>query len=159
MDVRRALSALARVVADRAERDPEFGTQIRKALGARAEIDSAAELKKKYAVREKGILPQRPANRRAPAALDPVRLARQGELVLRAELGRLNLEQLRDIVAEYGMDTGKLVLKWRTPERVISRIVEVAIGRAQKGSAFREPAETGASTSTPKTTHPPSARR
>lgn len=78
------------------------------------------------------------SNRRPRAILDPVRLARQGEPILRAELSRLDLEQLRDVVAEYGMDTGKLVLKWRTPNRIIDRIVEVSMNCARKGSAFRD---------------------
>jgi hypothetical protein len=53
-------------------------------------------------------------------------------------LGKLDIEQLRDVVADYGMDTGKLVIKWRTPDRIIDRIVEVSRQRAHKGSAFRD---------------------
>ncbi len=68
--------------------------------------------------------------------LDPIELARHGDAVLRARLAELNLEQLKDIVADYGMDTGRLVLKWKTPERIINRIVEVSIGRARKGEGF-----------------------
>jgi hypothetical protein len=49
----------------------------------------------------------------------------------------LSLEQLRDIVAEFGMDPGKLVLKWKSPQKVIDRIVEISMPRAQKGDAFR----------------------
>jgi hypothetical protein len=51
-------------------------------------------------------------------------------------LGELTLEQLKDIVADYGMDPGKLVLKWKTPDRIIGRIIEVSIGRAKKGQGF-----------------------
>jgi hypothetical protein len=67
---------------------------------------------------------------------DPVELARQGEAALRARLAGLNLEQLKDVVADYGMDPGKLVLKWKTADRIIDRIVEVSIGRAKKGEGF-----------------------
>jgi hypothetical protein len=49
---------------------------------------------------------------------------------------------LRDVVADYGMDPGKLVMKWRDADRIVDRIVEVARGRAQKGSAFLPPSET-----------------
>ena len=49
------------------------------------------------------------------------------------------MEELRDIVAEYGMDPGRLVMKWTTPERVINRIVEMSVARAHKGNAFRKP--------------------
>jgi hypothetical protein len=40
------------------------------------------------------------------------------------------------LIADYGMDPGKLVMKWKTPARVVERIIEVAIGRAKKGEAF-----------------------
>jgi hypothetical protein len=42
---------------------------------------------------------------------------------------------LRDVVADYGMDTGKLVLKWRDPERIVERIVEVARAAALRKAA------------------------
>ncbi len=48
----------------------------------------------------------------------------------------LTLDQLKDIVAEYGMDPDKLVMNQRTPERVIDRIVEYSVKRATKGEAF-----------------------
>ncbi|WP_162527293.1 hypothetical protein [Sphingomonas solaris] len=49
----------------------------------------------------------------------------------------LGHEQLLDIVAEFGMDPGKLVMKWKDRDRVADRIVETAIARATKGDAFR----------------------
>ena len=79
----------------------------------------------------------RPANRRTPAVLDPVALAVQGKEVLRAALVPLTLGELKDIVADYGMDRERLVMKWKTPNRVIERIVEISITRAHKGDAFR----------------------
>ncbi|MDE0403802.1 MAG: hypothetical protein OXI53_00610 [Nitrospira sp.] len=57
--------------------------------------------------------------------------------MLRAELALLTLDQLKDIVADYGMDREKLVMKWKTPNRVIDRIVEISISRAHKGDVFR----------------------
>jgi Arm DNA-binding domain len=41
------------------------------------------------------------------------------------------------IVSDFGMDPGKLVSKWKTRTRIIDRIVEIALTRAQKGDAFR----------------------
>jgi hypothetical protein len=35
------------------------------------------------------------------------------------------------------MDPGKLVIKWKKAERIIDRIVEISMARAQKGDAFR----------------------
>ena len=122
MNLKKTLSDLARTVIEEAERNPEFASRMEEALG----------------LKEKSSRPSitRGAHRRAPAILDPVQLARQGEPTLRARLGELNLEQLKDIVAGYGMDAGKLVLKWKTPERIIDRIVEVSLGRARKGEGF-----------------------
>ncbi|TCM80016.1 hypothetical protein EV216_12154 [Rhodovulum steppense] len=69
--------------------------------------------------------------------LDPVSVAREGEAALRERLAALSFEQLRDIVADYGMDPGKLVMKWKDQARVLDRIVEVSISQAAKGDAFR----------------------
>ncbi|KYK43420.1 hypothetical protein A1D31_18545 [Bradyrhizobium liaoningense] len=121
MTLRKTLADLVRVVVDECERNPEFGSRIEEALGLKERPRPEVT---------------RGAHRRAPAILEPVELARQGEAVLRSRLGELNLEQLKDIVADYGMDTGKLVLKWKTPERIIDRIVEVSLGRAKKGEGF-----------------------
>jgi hypothetical protein len=50
-------------------------------------------------------------------------------------MSAISLEQLRDIVAQYGMDPGKLVMKWKDSKRVMDRIVELALVRATKGDA------------------------
>lgn len=72
-----------------------------------------------------------------PAVVDPVEVARQGEQALKSRLSALSLDQLKGIVADYGMDPGKLVMKWKSAERVIDRIVEISMARAQKGNVFR----------------------
>jgi hypothetical protein len=69
-------------------------------------------------------------------SLHPIDAARQGEETLRQRLAVLSLEQLKDVVADYGMDPGKLVMKWKTPERIINRIVEFSLARAVKGGVF-----------------------
>ena len=120
--MKRTLHELVRAVVDEAERNPEFARRIEEALGIQEK-------------QKKPVL-SRAAHRRAPAALDPVELARQGEATLRARLSALDLEQLKDVVADYGMDPGKLVLKWKNADRIIDRIVEVSIGRARKGEGF-----------------------
>lgn len=122
MKLKKALHELIRVVIDEAERNPEFARMIEDVLG--------------FEERAPKSISSRPSHRRAPAVLDPVTLVRQGEEVLRARLAELNLEQLKDIVADYGMDPGKLVLKWKTPARVIDRIVEISMGRVKKGEVF-----------------------
>lgn len=49
----------------------------------------------------------------------------------------LSLDQLRDIIAEHGMDNDRLAMKWKDPARVIDRILERVSSRSEKGSAFR----------------------
>jgi hypothetical protein len=70
--------------------------------------------------------------------LDPFALyANGGEDGLRTRLEALDLEQLRDIIAEHGMDHDRLAMKWKDQARVVERIVERVGTRSAKGSAFR----------------------
>jgi hypothetical protein len=71
--------------------------------------------------------------------IDPFEIYRNDPGALRARLGSLDLEQLRDIVAYHGMDARRLVMKWKTPERVVTHIVETVEARSRKGDAFRPP--------------------
>lgn len=145
MSLRNTLNRLMRVVIEEAERNPYFEAALQDALGSAP--SKRKQTKAEISGQGKDGESKRGRNRRNPAAFDPVQVVRDGELVLRSALEKLSLEQLRDIVAEYGMDPGRLVMKWNTPERVIDRVVEMSIARAHKGSAFRKPAdENGPST-------------
>ncbi len=127
MRIRRKLLELARVVAEEAERDPKFAQKLGEILG----LEQSQRDKQ-------GTKSDHPKNRRAAAAFDPVAVLRdRDDHELRLRLSELDLEQLRDIVAQYGMDHGKLVMKWKTHKRVVDRIVEISTNRAQKGDAFR----------------------
>ena len=132
MSIKKVLRELAGAVADEADQNTEFARRIEEILKSApsATRDRAASGRDVSSGR------RRSTQRRTPAVLDPVELAKQGEDLLRAELANLDLEQLRDVVAEYGMDPGRLVMKWKTASRVIERIVEVSVGRARKGDAF-----------------------
>jgi hypothetical protein len=134
--LRKTLNDLVRVIADEAERNPDFENRVAAALGLK---EQAKEPGHREIVAANLIIggSQRPKNRRPPPVLDPIEIAQSGERVLRERLANLSLEQLRDIVAEFGMDSGKLVIKWKTADRIIERIVEISIARAQKGDAFR----------------------
>lgn len=135
MNIKKVLTVLFKEIVQETDTNPAFRARLEAALGFDDKKKPEAKARDADSPH-----PKRPSNRRPPAVLDPVHLARQGEDLLRSELAKLDIEQLRDVVADYGMDTGKLVLKWRDPERIIERIVEVARGRAQKGSAFRDQA-------------------
>src|SRR5438046_1601853 len=100
MTVRRVLTALLRTLIEEAERNPDFDAKVRTALDMKDKSD--ARNRRAAMKGPTTSTTKRPSNRRPPAVLDPVQLARQGEPMLRIELSRLNLDQLRDIVADYG---------------------------------------------------------
>lgn len=120
------LARIISAVADEAIRTSRFSTALQRALTAEVHLSAPGS-------------PVRRSGRRAPGALDPFAVfGEQGEGGLRARLAELDLEQLRDIIAEYGMDHDRLAMKWKDPSRVIDRIVEKVGSRTAKGSAFRQ---------------------
>lgn len=122
-DLARTLARLVAAVAGEAERS----TRLSRALYAAIAVPEGSETDS----------PRR-SHRRAPGVLDPFSVfGESGEGGLRARLGVLSLDQLRDIIAEHGMDNDRLAMKWKDPARVIDRIVERVTTRLAKGSAFR----------------------
>lgn len=121
------LARLVQVVATEAARTQRFARALSKALD---ETPSAA-------ASDRGDNTRR-NQRRSPGVIDPFAVfTDKGETGLRERLAALNLEQLRDIVAEHGMDHDRLAMKWRDSRRVIDRIVDRVAARTTKGSAFR----------------------
>jgi len=129
MSLRRLLNDLVRVVADEAERNNGFRVRLESVLNVDHTSASGEDVVSLDVKRRGG--------RRPAALINPVEIARKGEAHLRAELLRLDLEQLRDVVAQFGMDPGKLVMKWKDTARVMDRIVEIAVARAAKGDVFK----------------------
>ena len=125
MKVKTALYSLCRVVALEAESNPEFDARLRKALGL-DDVEQDVNANRRH--------------RRTKAVLDPVATVRDGggEGDLREQLAGLTIEQLKDVIAEYSMDSDKLAMKWKDAGRLIERIVEVSSRRAKKGDAFRD---------------------
>lgn len=122
-----ALARLLAVIADEAARTPRFAKALQVALAGGSPSDAP---------------PVRRGGRRSPGVLDPFEVyAATGETGLREALGSLQLEQLRDIIAEHGMDNDRLAMKWKDPARVVDRITERVTARAAKGSAFRAPTD------------------
>jgi len=116
--LRRRFDAFVKVVAEQAERDPDFAARLEAALGGE-------------------FAPARSARRkRAPAAFDPVAAAHDGADALRARLAALSADQLKDIIAEYGLDPTGRANRWRKPERLVDLISDRAVERAQKGRGF-----------------------
>lgn len=129
-----AATALARfvaVVADEARRTSAFANRLKRALTLEVAKGNAAPASTKR-------------SRRPPGPWDPHAVfSEAGEEGLRARLQTLDIEQLRDIVAEHGMDTDRLAMKWRDASRVIDRITERVADRADKGEGFVRPDRLG----------------
>ncbi|NQT47405.1 MAG: hypothetical protein HQ578_00365 [Chloroflexi bacterium] len=90
-------------------------------------------------------------HRRTPGAFDPMVVYRENPDSLKSRLEELNIEQLKDIIAEQGMDRSKLAMKWKAKERLINLIFTTEESRVHKGDAFRTlPSNTDASASHPR---------
>ncbi|UOQ83408.1 hypothetical protein [Gracilibacillus salinarum] len=94
-----------------------------------------------FAKKLEKLFPTKPAakkrRKRAPALFNPVIVLEEGEDQLQTRLETLDIYQLKDIIAEYGMDPSKLVMRWRKKEKIIHHIVETTAQRAKKGDVFR----------------------
>jgi hypothetical protein len=126
------LRELCEQLVQRAEAEPDIAATLADRL-ARV-LDEAAKPKRR---------PPRRTGRRDTPVLDPFEVYRESPEVLTARLGELDLEQLRDIVAFYSMDPRRLVMKWKTADRVVAHIVETVQTRSRKGDAFRAPNPSG----------------
>jgi hypothetical protein len=85
----------------------------------------------------------RRANRRSPPVLDPFALWADVPNEVGARLAELTVDQLKDIVSEYGIEPRTLALKWKRPERLIELILTTVEQRSRKGDAFRTAPPTG----------------
>lgn len=154
------LSRLVQAVADEAARSPRFARALATAvfpdartakagaaltntlstqdpLGRRGDAETATARGQRSRPTGAGR-----SGRRSPGVLDPFAVyADTGESGLRQALATIDLEQLRDIVAEHGMDHDRLAMKWKSSDRVIGRIVERVEAVSSKGFAFRSGAE------------------
>lgn len=128
MKLKTRLTRLAAAIAEQASKDPEFASKIEEIMGCRPKPIAKDDAKNSGA---------RKGGRRAPAVIDPVAMAETDPQGLRKALEPLSSSQLLDIVAEYGMDPGKLVMKWKDRDKIIERIVDISMSRATKGDAFR----------------------
>lgn len=75
-------------------------------------------------------------NRRRPAKINPFILLEQGAEVLKRALEALDIEELKDVIAENGMDTAKLAMKWKDGNRLINHIIDTTQRRSSRGEAF-----------------------
>lgn len=114
-------------ITDEIKNNTEFASRLVLVLKeSLVDLDSSESGKKK----------SRKSNRREPAKVNPFILLEQGVEVLKTSLGGLNIEELKDIISEYGMDTSKLAMKWKDRNRLINLIVDTTQRRASRGEAF-----------------------
>lgn len=125
------IKKLANAVIEEAKQNKEFSWKLEQILIGETSIAEENTSKKTSET-------TRPANRRDPAVLDPISLITEGEEVLAERLHELTDKQLKDIIADYGMDPAKLAMKWKNRERLINHIIDVSQRRASKGDAFRK---------------------
>jgi hypothetical protein len=142
MNVERRLRELLNVVLEEVRHNPTFAERLAGVLGAatgspRVQGQERVIRSKASEKTAPGARGAKRGNRRALALVDPITEIEQGENHLRARLGALDLEQLRDVLAEYRMDPNKLVMKWKDRERVIDHIITTSVTRERKGDAFR----------------------
>lgn len=106
------------------QHDPDFAQEI----DALFQILSA----------KKPSLSKKRRNSRMKSVFDPVELYHQkGEKHLRQQLQHLEVTQLKDMIAEHGMDSSRRAMRWKKRDRLIELIVQTASCRARKGNAFR----------------------
>ena len=125
-NLKKNMKALFGLIVDEAERNEDFAEEVSKIF-----INGASEKNNKVNTGEK-----RASNRRDKAVIDPIKLAENDELSVEV-LASLSEKELKDIVADYGMDSSKLAMKWKDKDRLIQLILDTSIRRASKGNAFR----------------------
>lgn len=140
MTSERRLKALLDVVVGEMRANPAFAEKVTAVLDPQPD-EPASESTKGSSGRDprpratEGLTKR--GNRRAASLVDPLTAIQLGQQHLRSQLEPLDLEQLRDVLADYRMDPSKLAMKWKDRERVIEHIVATAVERGQKGDAFR----------------------
>ncbi len=86
-----------------------------------------------------GEVDKRPKKRRRRklGPFDPMTIHRNQPQELEPRLSALEIDELKDIIAEHGMDRSKLAMRWKAKERLIDLIMTTVKSRSQKGDAFR----------------------
>ena len=137
-----ALASLTAVVAEEALENASFAVQLHDALVVGRGNGLAADPPTEPTAPASTVAPAKVRSRRgrrAPGPWDPYKVYSEvGEVGLRERLTELELEQLRDMVAEHGMNADGRAMRWAKTDRVAGRIVERVVNRAVKGDAFRD---------------------
>lgn len=129
---------LARLAADEMVRNTEFASAATALSSSRTAPQAQATSDTPTPPTGTTAPTRRPRTARTPAVLDPFQILRSdGQDGLVTRLGGLDLEQLRDIIHQYGMDPDRRAMKWKTISKVRERIVERALSTSSRDNAFR----------------------
>ena len=77
--------------------------------------------------------------KRRPGQFNPFHVYRDSPEKLEMMLKTLEMDQLKDIISEHGLDRTKLAMKWQDKERLIEKISSTVKLRYEKGDVFRNP--------------------
>lgn len=167
--VERKLRALLKTVLDECEGNPAFRERLAAVLDGAEELESHRAPKSSRAAdgpsdatsartnttdKARSSAGAKRLGRRPPGPFDPFAVYQAGEdrdplkehhgelggeVALRQQLGKLDEDALKDIIAEHSMDTSRLAMKWKDPDRLIDLIVKTVVQRSRKGEAFINP--------------------
>ncbi len=121
MKIRKQLNDLIKVIVEEAKANPQFEKRLEEVLLKSVTPKQVSKRK----------------NKRTSAVFDPFEIFQESGEMLRQRLNKLNIEKLKDIIAEYGMDQSKLAMKWKSQDRLIEHIITTVVARSRKGDAFR----------------------
>ncbi len=124
-NLKKNLKALFDVIISEAEKNEDFADALYNIFSQNTSLNN----ENKSSGNKRG-------NRRDKAVLDPIKLAEEGALTTEI-LENLSEKELKDIIADYGMDSSKLAMKWKDKSRLVQLILDTSSRRASKGDAFR----------------------
>ena len=103
------------------------------------EVKSNEEFAKKIEIALEKEVTEIKAKRRGrqPALINPNVIVTKGEDILKEELEKLEVAQLKDVICQYTMDPAKMTNRWKSKEKLMNYITEVTLARTKKGDAFR----------------------
>lgn len=127
-----ALSRLTAIVIEESAHNPDFAAKIQFVFASFSDCP-ATEKPSTEASDEK-----KRRNRRDPAVLNPFDMIPNDETKLVECLNGLTVEELKDIIAQFGLDPTNRSLQWRKKERLIQGILEATHRKVAKGNAFRD---------------------
>ncbi|MEP9417651.1 hypothetical protein ABLE92_25360 [Gordonia sp. VNQ95] len=131
------IAGLTRVIIDEADKSTRFAAAL---VGVIDSLRSDGAAPTPVAASAPAPRKRAPAKKQArrPAILDPFVVYREsGATGLAEKLGALDLEQLRDIIAEEELDTRKETGRKRSTAVISAWIVERVEASENKGSVFR----------------------